>query len=176
MSSSEFASAQAELWKTGLASWGQDGARITKLRQNTELRIYTPGSTAGLPVSVLQLFSAPGPALLADADLYRERVQATATGILSLLEIDADPISSREHILLSQILDHAWQQGQDLEIANLIGAIQNPPVRRIGVMDVDSVYPPKDRFQLAMRLNNLLAAPGFDAWLQGIRSGGRSAV
>jgi hypothetical protein len=167
MSSSEFASAQAELWKAGLASWGQDGARITKLRQNTEVRIYTPGSTAGLPVSVLQLFSAPGPALLADADLYRERVQATATGILSLLEVDADPISSREHILLSQILDHAWQQGRGLEIANLIGAIQNPPVRKIGVMDVDSVYPPKDRFQLAMRLNNLLAAPGFDAWLQG---------
>jgi hypothetical protein len=167
MSSSEFASAQAELWKTGLASWGQDGARITKLRQNAEVRIYTPGSNAGLPVSVLQSFSAPGPDLLADADLYRERVQATATGILSLLEVDADPISSREHILLSQILDHAWQQGQSLEIANLIGAIQNPPIRKIGVMDVDSVYPPKDRFQLAMRLNNLLAAPGFDAWLQG---------
>jgi hypothetical protein len=167
MSSSEFASSQAEAWKTGLASWGQDGARIAKLRQNTEVRIYTPGSNAGLPVSVLQSFSAPGADLLGDADLYRERVQATATGILSLLEIDADPISSREHILLSQILDHAWKQGQDLEIANLIGAIQNPPVRKIGVMDVDSVYPPKERFQLAMRLNNLLAAPGFDTWLQG---------
>ncbi len=167
MSSSEFASAQAELWKTGLASWGQDGARIAKLRQNTEVRIYTPGSNAGLSISVLQSFNAPGPDLLADADLYRERVQATATGLLALLGVDADPISSREHILLSQILDHAWQQKQDLQIANLIGAIQNPPVRKIGVMDVDSVYPPKERFQLAMRLNNLLAAPGFDAWLRG---------
>lgn len=166
-SSSEFAAAQAELWKSGLASWGQDGARIAKLRQNAEVRIYTPGSNAGLPVSVLQSFAAPGQGLLADADLYRERVQATATGILSLLAIDADPIKSREHILLSQILDRAWRQDQDLEVANLIGAIQNPPVRKIGVMDVDSVYPPKERFELAMRLNNLLAAPGFEAWLQG---------
>ncbi|MCI0517185.1 MAG: DUF87 domain-containing protein, partial [Woeseiaceae bacterium] len=166
-SSSEFAAAQAELWKTGLASWGQDGARIARLRQNAEVRIYTPGSTAGFPVSVLQSFAAPGAGLIADADLYRERVQATATGLLSLLAIDADPISSREHILLSQILDHAWRQDQDLEISNLIGAIQNPPLRKIGVMDVDSVYPPKERFELAMRLNNLLAAPGFEAWLQG---------
>ncbi len=168
MSRGEFAAAQAKLWKDGLAGWGQDGARIARLKQNAEVRIFTPGSNAGLPVSVLQSFHAPGADLLADADLYRERVQATATGILSLLEIDADSMSSREHILLSQILDHAWQQKQDLDIASLIGAIQNPPLRKIGVMDIDSVYPPNDRFQLAMRLNNLLAAPGFEAWLQGV--------
>lgn len=167
LSVSEFAAAQAVLWKNGLASWGQDGVRIAKLRENAEVRIYTPGSNAGLPVSVLQSFGAPSAALLADADLYRERVQATATGILSLLGIDADPISSREHILLSQILDHAWQQQRDLDIASLIAAIQNPPIKKIGVMDVDSVYAPKERFQLAMRMNNLLAAPGFEAWLQG---------
>ena len=163
----ELAASQAALWKKGLAGWGQDGARIAKLRDNAEVRLYTPGSSAGLSVSVLQSFAAPGKELLADADLYRERVAATATGLLSLLGIDADPISSREHILLSQILDHAWQQQQSLEITALIAAIQNPPVRKIGVMDVDTVYPPKERFELAMRLNNLLAAPGFEAWLQG---------
>jgi hypothetical protein len=163
----EFAADQAALWKSGLAKWGQDGARIARLRDNAEARIYTPGSNAGLPVSVLRSFVAPGADLLADGDLYRERVQATVTGLLALLDIDADPIASREHILLSHIIDHSWQQQRDLDVAAMISAIQNPPVKKIGVMDVDSVYPPKERFQLAMRLNNLLAAPGFAAWLEG---------
>ena len=163
----EFAESQAALWKKGLAKWGQDGKRIKKLKDSAEFAVYTPGSNAGTPVSVLQAFTAPDAALLDDVDLYRERIQATATGILTLLEIDADPIASREHILISQILDHAWAEGRDLDIASLIGEIQNPPVTKIGVMDIESFYPSKDRFALAMRLNNLLAAPGFATWMEG---------
>ena len=163
----EFAKSQAALWKKGLASWGQDGARIRTLKDSADFAVYTPGSNAGLPVSVLQAFTAPDAALVDDIDLYRERIQATATGILALLDIDADPIASREHILISQILDRAWREGRDLDIARLIGEIQQPPVTRIGVMDVESFYPSKDRFALAMRLNNLLAAPGFATWMEG---------
>ena len=163
----EFASAQAALWKKGLGKWGQDGDRIRKLRENVDLAIYTPGSNAGLPVSVLQSFRAPDPALLEDSDMYRDRVQATATGLLSLLGIDTDPVSSREHILVSQLLDHAWRAGRDLSVAALIAEIQNPPLQRIGVMDLESFFPEKNRFALAMQLNNLLAAPGFEAWIEG---------
>ncbi len=163
----EFAAGQAALWKKGLAQWGQDGERIARMRANVDLAIYTPGSTAGLPVSVLASFSAPPQALIDDADLYGDRISATATSVLSLLKIDSDPVSSREHILISRLLDHAWQQGRDLGIADLIAAIQNPPLKKVGVMSVDSFYPAKDRFALAMKLNNLLAAPGFEAWTNG---------
>ncbi|MCB1843847.1 MAG: ATP-binding protein, partial [Halioglobus sp.] len=163
----EYASAQAAQWKKGLSSWGQDGERIRKLRASTDVNIFTPGSQAGRPVSVLKSFAAPQDSLMQDGDLYRDRIQATATGILSLVGIDADPITSREHILIALILDHHWQQGSDLDIAALIGAIQAPPVNRVGVLDLESFYASKDRFALAMRLNNLLAAPGFDAWMQG---------
>jgi hypothetical protein len=163
----EFAAAQAAMWKKGLAGWGQDGARIAKLKQNVDLSIYTPGSSAGMPISVLQSFTAPDADFVNDTDMYRDRVQATATGILSLLRIDADPITSREHILISRLLDHAWRDGRDLGVADLIAAIQNPPLEKIGVMDLDTFYPAKARFELAMRLNNLLAAPGFEAWMQG---------
>ncbi|MGA8203119.1 MAG: DUF87 domain-containing protein [Woeseiaceae bacterium] len=163
----EYASSQAALWKTGLGEWGQSGERIGRLRDSAELAIYTPGSGAGLPVSVLKSFAAPGRALLDDADLYRERIQATATGILTLLGVDADPLVSREHILLSTLLDHAWQGGRDLDVAGLIAEIQDPPVTQVGVMAVDAFFPAKDRFALAMRLNSLLAAPGFDVWMQG---------
>ena len=163
----EYAAGQATLWKKGLGEWGQTGARISQMRKNVDLAIYTPGSNAGLPISVLQSFAAPGAALIDDVDLYRERVQATATGILTLLGIDADPVASREHILVSRLLDHAWRDGRDLDVASLIAEIQSPPITKVGVMTLDSFFPAKDRFALAMRLNNLLAAPGFEAWMQG---------
>ncbi len=163
----EFAAAQAALWKKGLGQWGQTAKRIAQLRKNVDLAIYTPGSNAGLPVSVLQSFAAPDQALIDDVDLYRERVQATATSILTLLGIDADPVSSREHILISRLLDNAWQEGRDVDVADLIAEIQDPPITKVGVMNIDSFFPAKDRFALALKLNNLLAAPGFEAWMQG---------
>ncbi len=163
----EFAAGQAALWKKGLGEWGQTGDRIAQLRKNADLAIYTPGSNAGLPVSVLRSFDAPDQALIDDVDLYRERVQATATGLLTLLGIDADPVSSREHILISRLLDNAWKEGRSLDVPALIAEIQDPPVTKIGVMNVDSFFPANERFKLAMALNNLLAAPGFEAWMQG---------
>lgn len=166
-SAEEYAAGQAALWKKGLKSWGQGMKRISTLRKKVDMAIYTPGSSAGQPVSVLQSFKAPSPALLEDADLYSDRVQATATSVLSLIGEDADPVSSREHILISQLLDRAWREGRDLGIAELIGEIQNPPLTKVGVLDMDSFYAPKDRFKLAMKLNNLLAAPGFSTWTEG---------
>ena len=163
----EYAAAQAALWKKGLAGWGQNAKRVRAFRNKTDVSIYTPGSNAGQPVSVLRSFDAPPQALIDDSDLYRERVQATVTSLLALVNIDADPITSREHILVAKILDHAWREGRSLDIAGLIGAIQSPPINKIGVLDLESFYSSKDRFELAMRLNNLLAAPGFDVWMQG---------
>src|SRR5262245_3018099 len=163
----DYAAQQAELWKKGLASWQQDGERIRRFRDAAEVAIYTPGSTAGLPVSILKSFAAPAVDVRTDAEVMRERISTTATSLLGLLGIEADPIQSREHILLSNILDHTWKQGADFELAGLIQAIQQPPMSRIGVMDVDAFFPPKDRFSLAMKLNNLLASPGFQAWLEG---------
>ncbi len=167
LSSADYAKAQAELWTKGLAGWQQDGARIQRLRDAADIAIYTPGSSAGLPVSILKSFAAPNEDVLNDAELLRERISTTVTSLLGLLGIEADPIQSREHILLSTILDQTWKKGEDLDLAALIQAIQSPPVSKIGVMDVDSFFPSKDRFALAMKLNNLLAAPGFQAWLEG---------
>ena len=167
VSPQEYAAQQAALWKKGLAEWGQDGARIRKLKDSAEVTIFTPGSTAGLPVSILKSFAFPGKAVVDDSELLGERIATTVTSLLTLLGIEADPIQSREHILLSTILDAAWKQGQDLDLAGFIQAIQSPPVARIGVFDLESFFPSKDRFALAMKLNNLLAAPGFSAWLEG---------
>ncbi|MEN7344008.1 MAG: DUF87 domain-containing protein [Pseudomonadota bacterium] len=163
----QFAAAQAALWKKGTGEWGQKPARVKALKKRVDMNIFTPGSNAGLPVSVLRSFNAPDKALLEDRDLYREKVQVTATSILALLSINADPVTSREHILIANILDHHWQQGQSIDLATLIGLIQSPPISKIGVLELDTFYPPKDRMTLAMQLNNLLAAPGFEAWMEG---------
>jgi len=163
----EFAAGQAAAWRKGLAGWDQGPERIARLKAAADFAIYTPGSTAGLPLSVLGSFAAPPESLRADADLYRQHVAGVATGLLTLVGIDADPVDSREHILLSTVLDNQWQQGRSLDLGGLIGAIQNPGIGRIGVLDLESFYPAKDRFALAMRLNNLLAAPGFQAWTEG---------
>lgn len=167
LSSIEYAEAQAELWTKGLAGWQQDGARIQRLRDAADIAIYTPGSNAGLPVSILKSFAAPAADVREDSELLRERISTTVTSLLGLLGIEADPIQSREHILLSTILDQTWKKEEDLDLVALIQAIQSPPVSKIGVMDVESFFPSKDRFALAMKLNNLLAAPGFQAWLEG---------
>ncbi len=167
LSPQDFAARQADLWRNGLASWGQDGARIQRLRDAADFRIYTPASNAGIPVSILKSFSAPPQAIVEDNEMMRERVSSTVTSLLSLVGIDADPVQSREFILLSTIVDNLWRKGQNLDLGQLIQQVQNPPVTRIGVLDLESFYPSKDRFALVMALNNLLASPGFSAWLEG---------
>jgi hypothetical protein len=162
-----FAAQQAESWKKGLAGWGQDGARIQRLRDAADFAIYTPGSNAGLPISIMHSFDAPSPAVRDDPELLQDRVSATVSGLLGLLGIAADPLKSREHILLSTLLGRAWQQGQALDLPSLIQQVQKPPVDKIGVLDLESVFPEKDRFGLVMSLNNLLAAPGFSTWMEG---------
>ena len=158
-----YATQQAEFWKKGLADWGEGGDRIRRLREAADFAIYTPGSTAGTPLSVLRTFAAPPDAIRNDRDLFRERIQTTATSVLALLGIEADPITSREHILISNVLQRAWAEGKDLDLPGLIAQIQSPPFQKIGVMEVDQVFPAKDRMALAMQINNLLAAPGFEA-------------
>jgi hypothetical protein len=167
LSSLDYACQQAELWKKGLAEWEQSGERIQRLKNAADFVVYTPGSSAGLPISVLKSFAAPEPSIVEDRELLRERIGTTATSLLGLLGIQADPIQSRDHILLSTLFNHAWQQGRDLDMAALIQQIQTPPLDRVGVMDLESFYPAKERFQLAMQLNNMLAAPGFEAWMEG---------
>jgi hypothetical protein len=167
LSTAEYAAQQSEFWKKGLADWGQSPERIRRLREAAEFSIYTPGSNAGIPVSILKSFAAPPAQIRDDDELIAERINTTVTSLLGLLGIDADPIKSREHILLSNILSKEWSSGNDLDIAGLIQKIQSPPLTKIGVMDLESFFPAKERFELAMSLNNLLAAPAFASWMEG---------
>ena len=162
----EYAAAQADAWSRGLADWGQDGRRIERLKAAADFAIYTPGSRAGLPVSILRSFAAPPDAVRDDAEALAERASGTATSLLDLAGATAAP-RSREHTLVSALLTAAWRQGTDVDLPMLIGQIQTPPFERVGVADLESFFPSAERFELAMLVNGLLAAPGFDQWLEG---------
>ena len=167
MSLDEFAQRQAELWRRGLAEFGQDGARIERLKKAADVVIYTPGSEAGRSISILKSFAAPSANVLSDAETTRDLISATATSLLALIGIEADPLQSREHVLLSNIFEANWRQERNLDLPGIIAQIQKPPFQKAGVMDLETFYPAKDRFGLAMSFNNLLASPGFQAWLTG---------
>ncbi|TWU58625.1 AAA-like domain protein [Rubripirellula tenax] len=163
----ELATDTAGMWKKGLASWGQTPERVRKFKDAVDIAVYTPGSNTGLPLTVLKSFDAPPKEMLGDSDAMRERVTGAASGLLTLLGIEADPLLSREHILISSIFDHCWREGRNVSIGDLIGLIQSPPLKRVGVLDLDSFMSAADRSKLAMTLNNLLASPAFSTWLDG---------
>lgn len=164
------AAAVAETWRTGLAQWGQSGERIARLRQSADLAVYTPGSEGGRPLSILSSFAAPPREVMDDPDLLRDRVHTVTASLLGLAGLDADPVKSRDYILLANLFEALWQGGAPagaLGLPELVQAVQNPPISRVGVMDLESFYPAKERFELALTLNNLLAAPTFQAWTRG---------
>jgi hypothetical protein len=163
----ECAAATAAAWRAGLAAWDQDPDRIRRLRASAEFRIYTPGSDAGTPVSILASLNAPPGGWEGNEEARREQIAGTVGALLGLAGVAADPLRGREHILLSTIFEHHWREGRDLDLAQLIAAVQKPPVPKLGVFDVDVFFPPQDRFELAMALNAVIAAPSFASWLQG---------
>ena len=167
LSLEEYAKNQAETWKKGISDWNQREERIGRLRNSANFIIYTPGSNSGIPVSILKSFSSPSKEIVEDSELFRERIDNTVTNLLTLAGIKANP-QSREHILISTILNNVWSAGKDFDLAELIKAILDPPMTKIGVLDIESFFPSKDRFGLVMSLNNLLASPNFSSWIDGV--------
>ncbi len=163
----ELAARTASKWSEGLAASGQSGDRIRRLREAAEFAVYTPGSKSGIPLAMLGTMDPPPEAILADPEARRERIDSLVSGLLALVGINAEPGTSREHVLLATIIDSLWQSGQKVDFATLVRTIPTPPIDRIGFLDLENFYPAGDRFQLASRLNTVAAAPGFEAWLEG---------
>ena len=165
----EQASQEAAMaWRNGLQEWGMTPERVLDLKNSVDFAIYTPGSDSGIPVSVLSSLDAPGLDWDSNREVLRERITSTVTALLGLVGMnDLDPIRSREHILLSNIFEEHWSQGNGIDLTELILQTQNPPFDKLGAFPVDTFFPPKDRMSLAMTLNNILASPAFEAWREG---------
>ncbi|OYV03755.1 MAG: ATP-binding protein, partial [Verrucomicrobiales bacterium VVV1] len=167
LSPDDFAAKTAETWKKGLEDWGQSGDRIRQLREKIDMTIFTPGSKAGIPVSILASLQAPPFEIVDDGELFSERIESTVSSLLSLVGVDADPIQSPEAILLSSIFKNEWSNERGLTLEALVSKIQKPGFDRGGVIDLESFLPQKNRQTLALKFNNLIASPGFATWLEG---------
>jgi hypothetical protein len=164
----QLAADAATSWKEGIAGSGITPERMTELRDGTEMTIYTPGSGSGVGLNVLGSMKAPAIDWETQGELISDEIEAFVSSLLSLASIDADPVASPEHILISTIISTFWRQGRDIDLATLVGQVPKPPFRKLGVFDIDSFFPEKDRIALAMKLNGLLASPSFAAWLEGV--------
>ncbi len=167
MSVEQYAEHLAKTWKEGLGAWDEPEERIAALKNACSMTIYTPASSMGTPLSILHSFTAPSEEEQKDSGSIRDKIQSITSSLLGLLGINADPIKSREQILIATIIDESWKAGKDLDIASLIQQVQKPPFTKIGALDIDTFYPAKERMELSITLNNLLASPGFQAWLEG---------
>ena len=163
----QLAEKTATTWREGLAAQGTGPEQIQKLKDAADVTIYTPGSSAGVPLNVLGSLRAPALSWDTEAETLRDEIEGTVTSLLGLVGITADPLSSREHVLLSNLIENAWRAGRDLDLGALIGEIQTPPLRKLGVFEIDAFFPPKDRTELALKLNALIASPAFAAWGEG---------
>lgn len=167
MEPADYSKIVSKTWTDGLSKWGQGLERIETLKNNVEMVIYTPASNSGVPISILSSFAAPSRELMLDKELIRDRIMSVTSSLLGLLGINADPVKSREHILISTLIALAWEKGVDLDIAALIQQVQKPPFNKIGALDIDTFYPSKERIALSISINNLLASPGFQGWMDG---------
>ena len=162
-----YAEKQATIWREGLAASGIGPERLQALRDAADVTIYTPGSTAGVPLDVVGSLRVPPLSWDTDAEALRDEIEGTVTSLLGLVGIQADPLASREHVLLSNLVENAWRAGRDLDLGTLIGEVASPPLRKLGVFEIDQFFPPDDRAKLAFTLNSLVASPSFAAWGEG---------
>jgi hypothetical protein len=162
-----YAESIANKWKKGLGDWGQTQDRISLLKQSVDYTIYTPGSNSGIPINIMGSFAAPKVDFEEEAEMLRERIQGTVAALLGMIQNNADPVRSREGILLSNLFEHYWRLNEDLDLAKIIKGIQSPPMKQLGVFDIETFFPQKDRFDLAMSFNTLIASPQFKYWLEG---------
>ncbi|MDX1645820.1 MAG: DUF87 domain-containing protein [Longimicrobiales bacterium] len=167
VSASQLAAAEASKWRQGLAASGIDADRMRGLRSGTDIRIITPGATSGIPLNMVGDLHPPDASFDEHAETIRDEIEGLVSGLLVMTGIEADPLTSREHILLSNLVEHAWKKGRPLDLSSLILQVQRPPLRKLGVFELDAFYPEKDRMKLAMRLNGLMASPSFAEWITG---------
>jgi hypothetical protein len=163
----EYARDVAQQWRDGLASWSIVPPRIAAMKNAAQFSIYTPGSDAGLPVSILDSLRAPREGWVGFEESHRERINGLVTALLALIGRQVEPVKDREHVLVANIFENAWKSGRDLTLEDIILQVQKPPFAKLGVFDVDTFFPEKDRFKLAMELNNIIAAPSFQTWITG---------
>ncbi len=167
MTKSEYAVQESEKWKNGLAGWDINSEQVNRVKNKADIHIYTPGSSAGEKISILDGFSKPDLSFEDDEEGMIEKIRNSVSALLSLLDIENDPLKSKPHILISNIIEHYWRLNEGISIEELIINIQKPPIKKLGVFDIDQLIDEKERTEISFKINNIIASSGFRYWSSG---------
>jgi len=163
----EYAEKVAEEWRKGLEEWNLDPRLAERLAEVT-INVYTPGSKAGIPVSVLGDLNMPeGLSWEENEEVLREKIDGITSALLHLTGMNENPLAP-PHVYLTKVFEWAWRNGVHLDFNALIAYILQPPFERVGALHVDMFMPAKDRKKLAVSINSIVASPFFSYWLQGV--------
>ena len=153
-------------WKAGIERSHQTVERVSQF-DAVEKTIYTPGSSAGVSLNVLSSLDAPPSQIIEDSDSFSSYIKTTVSSLLALIGVEADPVESKEYILLAQLITKSWLAAESLSLEDLIGRVISPSFKKIGVLPLEAFYPQAERFKLATKFNAVIASPTFSAWLEG---------
>jgi len=143
--------------------------RREKLFEESEVIVVTPGSTAGIPLSLLSELTPPDTLNWKEhEEVLLNKIKVTVSALLELAGRPSDPLKSYEHVLISSIVEYCWRRKEPLDYSKLLSYIIDPPLDRIGALEVDAFIPVSERKKLARDLNRVLASPGFRTWFTGV--------
>jgi hypothetical protein len=147
---------------------GHNELEVARFNENVEVRIFTPRSGMGIPVSLSPKLEAPGnfqTIMAEDPPLAYEMLEITSSTIGKLVGFDED--EKVKLAFIAAILEHYWTHGRAVEIRDLVEGVRNPPFEKFGELKTEDVFDRKERAELITRMNLLLTDPGIKSWFIG---------
>ncbi len=147
---------------------GHNELDVVRFNENVEVRIFTPRSGMGIPVSLSPKLEVPGnfqTILADDPPLAYEMLEITSSTIGKLVGFDED--EKVKLAFIAAILEHYWTHGRAVEIRDLVEGVRNPPFEKFGELRTEDVFDRKERAELLTRMNLLLTDPGIKSWFIG---------
>lgn len=127
-----------------------------EMREKMAVRFLTPGGDHGEAVNIFSGISNP------------ERITSTVTTLCKMIGVPSNPLQSKQHTFLATIIQHRLRTGKSCTIIDVLNDVGDPPFEYLGFLSLEEVLPKASRGKLAAKLNNLLAAPGFQTWREGV--------
>src|SRR5512145_2849211 len=156
-----------DLRRSSLDAWSIGEKELEQFVRQSDIRIITPGSSAGELLHVLSSLERRSTRWDTDPESARDALSAAVSLVLRLLGRDPDPAKSREHVLLSVLAERRLMMGENAEISALMKDLVTPPISEIGALSLNSFLRKSERSSLAAALNSLLASPTFSSWRKG---------
>jgi hypothetical protein len=166
----------ADRHKEGLEEFGVPLERLKDYREGVELKIFTPRSTKGVPISFSSYFEAPPDAsqlYVRDREIFENSLRSLTDAFLDRLYPGTKRVRiENERTFIYEIVKYAWLHGQSFVgregIRKLLEKVEKPPFDVIGDgrTVTDFIDAENRRNRLLNKITTLLAGPE-TMWFEG---------